>query len=101
MHHNQHIKKRTAFIDPLPQRTLCTFENDDNSGQRLLTGTDVAYDDQDVAYENTEEASRLYDEATPVAPSIPTGQVKTVFPFAGLCSSCLSSHLLSTWLMFT
>ena len=25
MHHNQHLKKRTVAIDPLPQRTLCTL----------------------------------------------------------------------------
>ena len=44
-----------------------------------VTGTDDTYVEQDVSYENTEEASRLYDEATPIAPSIPTGQVKTLF----------------------
>ena len=25
MHHNQHFKKRTAALEPLPQRTLCTL----------------------------------------------------------------------------
>ena len=37
MHHNQHLKKCTAAIDPLLLAYfLCACENDDNSGRPLL-----------------------------------------------------------------
>ena len=36
MHHNQHFKKRTVAIDPLPPAySMYSFEDDDNSGRPL------------------------------------------------------------------